>query len=107
MVLGKKVAIFDWEWGRNSAPREGKKMPCLALLDSSAWMFKGGYCIYALSTKISCDDPYSMEPMNYIDQGKIYSVVVMFGPYIAFNIFSVISTLLSRQLSVPGLTVFK
>ena len=22
MVLGKKVAIFDWEWGRNSAPRE-------------------------------------------------------------------------------------
>ena len=20
---GKKVAIFDWEWGRNSAPREG------------------------------------------------------------------------------------
>ena len=30
MVLGKKVAIFDWEWGRNSAPREGQKIP---------WMF--------------------------------------------------------------------
>ena len=28
MVLGKKVAIFDWEWGRNSAPRDGQKMPC-------------------------------------------------------------------------------
>ena len=28
MVLGKKVAIFDWEWGRNSAPREWQKMPC-------------------------------------------------------------------------------
>ena len=27
MVLEKKVAIFDWEWGRNSAPREGQKMP--------------------------------------------------------------------------------
>ena len=27
MVLGKKVAIFDWEWGRNSVPREGQKMP--------------------------------------------------------------------------------
>ena len=26
MVLGKKVAIFYWEWGRNSAPREGQKM---------------------------------------------------------------------------------
>ena len=26
--IGKKVAIFDWEWGRNSAPREGQKMPC-------------------------------------------------------------------------------
>ena len=28
MVLGKKVAIFDWEWGRNLAPREGQKRPC-------------------------------------------------------------------------------
>ena len=27
MVLGKRVAIFDWEWGRNSAPREGQKIP--------------------------------------------------------------------------------
>ena len=27
MVLGKKVASFDWEWGRNSAPRDGQKMP--------------------------------------------------------------------------------
>ena len=24
---GKKVAIFDWEWGRNSAPRDGQKSP--------------------------------------------------------------------------------
>ena len=23
------MAIFDWEWGRNSAPREGQKIPCL------------------------------------------------------------------------------
>ena len=29
MVLAKKVAIFDWEWGRNLAPRDGQKMPCL------------------------------------------------------------------------------
>ena len=27
MVLGRKVAIFDWEWGRISAPREGEKIP--------------------------------------------------------------------------------
>ena len=26
-ILGKKVAIFDWEWGRNSAPRDGQKRP--------------------------------------------------------------------------------
>ena len=32
-VLGKKVAIFDWEWGRNSALREGQKMPCLVMLN--------------------------------------------------------------------------
>ena len=30
MVLGKNVC-FDWEWGRNSAPREGQKIPCLDL----------------------------------------------------------------------------
>ena len=24
MVLGKNVAILDWEWGRNLAPREGQ-----------------------------------------------------------------------------------
>ena len=29
MVLGKKEAIFNWEWGRNSLPREGQKIPCL------------------------------------------------------------------------------
>ena len=29
MVLGKKVAIFDWEWGRNSAPRDRQKGPDL------------------------------------------------------------------------------
>ena len=28
LVLGKNVAIFDWEWGRNSAPRDGQKRPC-------------------------------------------------------------------------------
>ena len=31
MVLGKKVAIFDWEWGRNSAPSEGQKIPLLVI----------------------------------------------------------------------------
>ena len=27
MVLVKRVAIFDWEWSRNSAPRVGQKAP--------------------------------------------------------------------------------
>ena len=22
------MAVFDWEWGRNSAPRDGQKRPC-------------------------------------------------------------------------------
>ena len=34
MVLGKKVAIFDWESGRNLAPREGQKIPWHFLLSS-------------------------------------------------------------------------
>ena len=29
MVLGKKVTIFNWEWGQNSAPRDGQKRPCI------------------------------------------------------------------------------
>ena len=28
MELGKKVAIDDWEWGQNSAPRDGQMIPC-------------------------------------------------------------------------------
>ena len=32
MVLGKKVAIFDWEWGRNLAAGEGQKMPCIVTM---------------------------------------------------------------------------
>ena len=24
----EKIATFDWEWGRNSAPRDGQKIPC-------------------------------------------------------------------------------
>ena len=27
MDLGKKAAIFDWEWSGNSAPRDGQKIP--------------------------------------------------------------------------------
>ena len=30
--IGKKVAIFNWEWGPNSAPRDGQKIPCLVIL---------------------------------------------------------------------------
>ena len=26
MVFGKKVAIFEWEWGQNLAPRDGQKI---------------------------------------------------------------------------------
>ena len=31
MMFGKKVAILDWEWDRNSAPRERQKIPCKEL----------------------------------------------------------------------------
>ena len=26
------MAIFDWEWGRNWAPRDGQKIPCLTYI---------------------------------------------------------------------------
>ena len=28
MLLGIRVAIFNWEWGRDLAPREGHKISC-------------------------------------------------------------------------------
>ena len=31
--IGKKMAILDWEF-RNSAPREGQKMPCIVTYQS-------------------------------------------------------------------------
>ena len=31
MVLGKNVAIFDWEWGQISAPRDGQKIPWIQI----------------------------------------------------------------------------
>ena len=33
MVLGKRVAIFDWEWARKWAPRDGQKIPCIDILN--------------------------------------------------------------------------
>ena len=35
--IGKKVAIFDWEWGRNSTPRDGQKIPW-----GGGWVVGGG-----------------------------------------------------------------
>ena len=32
IVLGKRVAIFDWEWSQNSAPRDGQKNPWYCIL---------------------------------------------------------------------------
>ena len=48
MVLGKKVAIFDWEWGGNSAPREGQKMPCLLF---SCWVMPLFFSLQILLSK--------------------------------------------------------
>ena len=40
MVLGKKVTIFDWEWGRNSAPRDGQKRPCMLTFNKISYSIK-------------------------------------------------------------------
>ena len=34
------MAIFDWKWGRNLAPREGKKMLCIDKTSSSIGFHK-------------------------------------------------------------------
>ena len=52
MVLGKKVALFYWEWGQDSAPREGRKCPgnsstlCCVYLTLSCWVIFHGFIVY-------------------------------------------------------------
>ena len=43
MVLGKNVAIFDWEWGRNWALRDGQKRPCITPFRASV---RREYAVY-------------------------------------------------------------
>ena len=33
MVLGKNVAILDWEWGRNSGARDAQKIPRVGFIE--------------------------------------------------------------------------
>ena len=56
MVMGEKVAIFDWEWGGIWAPRDGQKIPSQLI-----WIyavFKKGYTciqIYNANCQINVD----------------------------------------------------
>ena len=59
MVLGKKVAIFDWEWGRNSAPRDGQKRPCTC----TSVMLIHQNCL--LISKINCNQKISFGFFHY------------------------------------------
>ena len=38
--IGKRVAILDWEWGGDSAPRDGQKIPCSSLYFNSTTVNK-------------------------------------------------------------------
>ena len=49
MELGKKGAIFDWEWGRNSAPRE-RQMFILY----SVQLYWKVCCIIRLALNMTC-----------------------------------------------------
>ena len=46
MAFGKKVAVFDWEWGRNSVPRKGQKMPWLRLQKVIVGAYTHGVCLF-------------------------------------------------------------
>ena len=59
MVLGKKVAIFNWERGRNSAPREEQKIP--SKISKFLIEFKG--CLSGLEfTKYVVQNSYQERP---------------------------------------------
>ena len=54
MVLGKKVAIFEWEWVRISAPGERQKMPRVAMHYGKNFQHSAGTCFcFVLLNSIS------------------------------------------------------
>ena len=38
MILGEKVAIFEWEWGQYLTPRDGQKSPSMVKVLWSAFL---------------------------------------------------------------------
>ena len=70
MVLGKKFAIFGWEWGRNSAPREGQKIPCNLTESPHTWFISSNLQFYR--NTILCDQACS---------GKSFSRCLVEGPH--------------------------
>ena len=52
-VLGKKVAIFDWEWGRNLAPREGQKKGWFCHVVAHTWQVPKSYEFATMLSSVS------------------------------------------------------
>ena len=52
MVLGKKVAIFDWEWGRNSASREGQKIDAWVISRREKSLLAGKELLHMLNKAV-------------------------------------------------------
>ena len=53
MVLGKNVTVFDWEWGRNSAPRDGQKRPWPIYLGVfKTVLFSEWICLFDMDLKL-------------------------------------------------------
>ena len=84
MVLGKKVAIFDWEWGRNSAPRDGQKIPCNLMKFFDIFQKQGDFVlvrVYNQMKNLECYVPAIVEflPEDQRHPHKFYSVLMFNG----------------------------
>ena len=66
----------------------------IAPLDTSLWSFNGGFCTYAISTKITCACPYTCKVL-YMQNDLFYVLVVLNILFLCINsINSVILVLL-------------
>ena len=62
------MAIFDWEWGRNSAPREGQKIPWCLMWCFNYFLANGDFChlLITFANNLDADEDDKMSVLIWI-----------------------------------------
>ena len=61
------MAIFDWEWGGNSVPRKGQKIPCVVSeIQFELASISKNHIFRGFAVCLGC----SKEPMTYVKKNN-------------------------------------